>query len=57
MKAHKDLILQKLNFYEIGLLFLLNNCFRYNSQTASKPANVKRKLSKEKQLWISIIDN
>jgi len=50
IKPHKDLILQKLNFYEISLLFLLNNCFPYNSQTASKPTNVKRKLSKQKQL-------
>lgn len=56
MKAHEDLILQKLNFYEISLLFLLNKCFRYKSQTASKPTNVKRKLSKQK-LWLSTIDN
>lgn len=53
MKAHKDLILQKLNFYEIGLLFLLNNCFRYNSQTASKPANVKRK-TEQREVAVNI---
>lgn len=38
------------------LLYLLNNCFQHNYQTAPKPSHVKRKQSKEKKLGISTID-
>lgn len=57
MEVLKELILQKLNFYEIHLLLLLNNSFRCNSQTEGKLINVKRKLSKQKQLWIHTVDD